>query len=217
MKAYSPNIAAMRKKVKKVHKKARFVGLLYLLGTLALVVLSLLPCTEIKFSNGKQLSILSFFSLFGLVFKGNIAAILILLAYLTLIFVALYCFFRIFSRFRRVMKKNERNVNACNRNVSAMEDMGDIFSFIFSSTVVLYMLIFVLTPSEGGLMIERDKPVLTLLGYIFLGVGALIHFVAGTIGGTSSLFIVGVSVEEKKREDKIITYVIRLCLYMPDG
>lgn len=210
MKTYSPNIAAMRKKVKKAHKKNRFVGLLYLIGTLALIVLAFLPCLKIKFADGGvDLSILSFYKALLLAFEGNIAALLVFLLYLVMIVILLAEFFRIFSQFRRVMKKNDRNVNACNRNLSAMEKMGDMFSFVFTTVVIINFLIYVITPTIGDLRVERDQPLFNLLGYVFLAVGMLIHFVAGAVGGTSTLFIVGVGVEERKRTDSILVFVLR--------
>lgn len=210
MKTYSPNIAAMRRKVKKAHKKNRFVGLLYLIGTLALIVLAFLPCLKIKFADGgDDLSILSFYKALLLSFEGNIAALLVFLLYLVMIVILLAEFFRIFSQFRRVLKRNDRNVNACNRNLSAMEKMGDMFSFVFTTVVIINFLIYVITPTIGDLRVERDQPIFNMLGYVFLAVGLVIHFVAGAIGGTSTLFIVGVGVEERKRTDSILVFVLR--------
>lgn len=210
MRTYSPNITAMRKKVKKAHKKNRLVGLLYLIGTLALIVLAFLPCLKIKFADGGQsLSILTVYKALLLAFQGNFVALFVFLLYLVMTIILLVEFFRIFSQFRRVAKKNDRNVNACNRNLSAMEKMGDMFSFVFTTVCIIYFLIYVITPTTGDIMIERGKDVFDLLGYVFLAVGLLIHFVAGAIGGTSTLFIVGVSVEERKRTDSIWVFVLR--------
>lgn len=210
MRTYSPNITAMRKKVKKAHKKNRSVGLLYLIGTLALIVLAFLPCLKIKFADGGQtLSILTFYKALLLAFEGNFVALFVFLLYLVMAIILLVEFFRIFSQFRRAAKKNERNVNACNRNLSAMEKMGDMFSFVFTSVVIIYFLIYIITPTTGDIMIERGAEVFDLWGYIFLAIGLLVHFVAGAIGGTSTLFIVGVSVEERKRTDNIMVFVLR--------
>lgn len=210
MRTYSPNIAAMRKKVKKVHNKNRLVGVLYLIGTLLLIVLAFFPCLKIKFADGgESLSLLSFFKALLLVFQGNVSALFVFLLYLIMTFILLVFFFRIFSQFRRVMRKNDRNVNACNRNLSAMEKMGDMFSFVFTTVVIMNFLMYILTPTTGDMMVQRNEPIFELFGYIFLVLGLVIHFVAGAIGGTSSLFIVGVSVEERKRADSIVLYVVR--------
>lgn len=210
MRTYSPNIAAMRKKVKKVHNKNRMVGLLYLLGTLALIVLAFFPCLKIEFADGgDNLSILSFYKALLLVFQGNIVALFVFLLYLVMTLLLLIIFFRIFSQFRRVLRKNDRNVNACNRNLSAMEKMGDMFSFVFTLVAIMNFVIYVITPIQGDIMIKRNSETFTMFGYLFLGVGLLIHFLAGAIGGTSSLFIVGISIEERKRADSIFIYVIR--------
>ena len=53
----SRNTVALRKRVKKVHAKARFVGVLYLLGTLAIALLACLPMLKI---NEQELSVTTF-------------------------------------------------------------------------------------------------------------------------------------------------------------
>lgn len=210
MATYSPNIAMVRKKVRKVHKKARLVGILYLLGTLAAIVLSFLPCLKIQFASDEStLFIGNFFRPFLWIFGGNFTGVLVFLLYFILIISNLVYLFRIFAGFRRVMKKNDKNVNACNRNVSAMEEMGVTFSRTVFTIVLLYMLMFVVTPSSGSLLFDRNKSSLELFGILLVAVAVLIHFVAGAIGATCSIFMVGVSIEEKTRPDGVFVYIIR--------
>lgn len=209
MAMYSQNIAAIRKKVRRVHKKARLVGWLYQLGAIIAVALAFFPCLKIQYINGDNLSIANFFKPFLWIFRGDFSGVFVFLLYLVLIISCLIYFFRICSFFRRVLKKNDKNVNACNRNVSAMEDMGVAFGHLIFTIFLIDVLMFVVTPSVGKIMVDRTQMPITLWGYVFIAVAMLIRFLAGGIGATSSLFIVGVSVEEKKRTDNVWVYVIR--------
>ena len=68
---------------------------------------------------------------------------------------------------------------------------------------------YIITPTIGDMVVERNQTIFNMTGYIFLAVGLAIHFIAGTIGGTSTLFIVGVGVEERKRTDSVLVFLLR--------
>ncbi len=206
--------ASATRRIKKVHKKARWVGFLYLLGTIALTVLSLLGCLNIKFHNGDTLSVLNFYKPFLWIFKAEYSGVLVFLMFLIMTIRVIVNCFKSIVTVRRVFKKNEKNTNACNRNVSAMEDMGEIFAATFSHVLVLYALMYVFSPAKAGegdvyLYIIRDSMPLTLMGVIACAFATIIHFVAGAIGSTSSLFIVSSSIEERRREEGVLVFVMR--------
>ncbi|MBQ8284168.1 MAG: hypothetical protein IJX75_03650 [Clostridia bacterium] len=215
MRAYNlSGVTASRRKAKKMHKKAKRVAWIYLLGLLVMAVLSLLPCLQIKYEKGNggmfgNLCVINFFRPIFAVFSGKFDGAMVGVIYLVMLIVVWRNLMRSFSYVHKATKKNYRNVSAFNRNVAAMEELGDIFSSSFATMTVCYFLMYLLTPMEGAFSISRGENAFTLMGYIALAVGLIVHFVAGTYGGTSSLFLVGVTVEEKKRKDSVWLYFLR--------
>ena len=131
MKSYvSRNTIALRKRVKKAHAKAKFAGVLYLLGTLALVAFACMPMLKI---GGSPLSITNCFAMISGVSLGTISAVLYLLIVLTCV----VNFFKCFRKLGWLSKRSERYVNGFNRNAGAMELMGKLFLFIKSLTALL--------------------------------------------------------------------------------
>ena len=203
------NIVAIRGRVKKTHKKARRVGFLYFIGTLILALCSLLPCSTIQYENGATLSIVNFFRPFLWVFDGDFSGIMVFFFYLTMLIFLVVKVIKVFPPYKRVLKKNHNNVNTCNRNVSAMEDLGEIFSSTFCGVLVLYSLMYVVTPDTGKIMVDRTSLVFSMLGWIMFAVATLIHFIGGAIGCTSSLFFVSSYIEERKRMEGVWIFVLR--------
>ena len=208
MRTYGSNIHESRRKIKKAHAKAKFAGVLYFLGTLALAVLAFLPALNVKFAGKEGLSILTLFSIFSN-FGENKLDILNAVLYLILLVIAIACLFKAFARLGRVLKKNYKNVNKCNRNVAAMERLGDTFSTLFGAVVIINLLVYTISPvSLTDVLIIKDSAI-TLFGFISLIVGLLVHFIAGIVGGTCSLFIVDLTLDERKRPDSIAIYFFR--------
>ena len=198
------------KRIKKAHKKIGFIGILYFIGTIAVAALSLLGCLKIEYAkDGATFSVLNFYKAFFWIFKADYSGVFTSVTYLIMTLVSVSSIFRAFSKIRKVLKKNEKNIHACNRNLSAMEEIGELFSMTLSTALICHMLMYAFTPASGDLFIERSGNPLTLIGMIFCAVGVLIHFIAGGLAATSSIFIVRISVEEKKREDGVFLYVLR--------
>ena len=208
MKGYeSTKTTALRKRVRKVHRKAGFAGTLYLLGALALAVLAFLPTLNI---GGEDLWVASFYlpvqdALGGVLdWIGVITAVL----YLWILLVAVMNFFKCFSKLGWLTRRSSRYVNGYNRNMRAMEEMGKRFSGTLGAIVCLSLLIWVLQASEVAL---------ASYAYITLGVGLGVHFLAGLVAGKVSWFDVhgnGGNVEEVKRECGIFVYFFRNVLQL---
>lgn len=208
---YNSNLSASRKKIKKTHTKTKVVSGLYTLGALALMVLVFLTTLNVRFAGDYSLSIATFFRPLINIFKGdfNLVAVVVMLMYLFMVIFTIINFFKCFSKFGRVLRRSYKNVTTCNKNMLLMEEAGDAFSASLVSYVVISFLITMLSYAQkdaAGAVVQMP---FTLFGWIALAVGLVIHFVGGTIGGTVSIFIVGASVEEKQREDKIIIFLIR--------
>lgn len=205
MKAFETNANESRKRIRKVHRRARWAGFFYLLGSLALAVLAFLPNIEIEFAGQKALSVMTFYAGITNVFDGGFTGaicvdLMIAVLYIIVLLFVVINFLRSIAKFRQVWKNNSRNINMCNKNMAAMEKMGSVYSWSLSTTAVCYFLIYTL----------GQKPTLVMPWfYITLAVGLLIHFLGGVIGGSISLFIIGSAVEEKKRDNGVFVFFVR--------
>lgn len=203
MKAYEPNAIASRKRIKKVHSKAKFAGLLYLFGTIILAVLAILPMPapfapvlSIKFAGENNISVMNVWNAFA---SGLSVDLVIAILYLCIVLTGVVNIIRSLAKLGRLMKKTSRYANGCNRNMRAMDDLAAIFSGTFAAIINFNFLIYVM----------GEEPSFSILAYAIIAVGLLIHFFAGVIGGNVSLFIVGATVEEQKRENGVGIFFVR--------
>lgn len=206
MKAYeSANAVALRRRVAKVHAKAKFVGALYLLGALATVAFACLPMLNI---NGGELGVTNFWtpyqSLFAaeIMWHGLIVATLYAIMLLVVVVNALGCFSKLGWLFT---KRSARYVNGYNKNIRAMDQIGEKFSQSFATLISFTVLIWLMHPDAANVA-------LTMYAYVALGVGLFVHFVTGLISGKVSRFKTQNSVglpEEVKRECGLFVYFVR--------
>lgn len=216
MKAYeSASAVAARNRVKKVHAKARFVGILYTLGALALVVFSIMPMLEgydsleVFYSFGAG----TFFSsLFGSGLLGTVFGILYIILLLTTVINLVRCI----AKLGWLSDRSSRYVNGYNKNMRAMEQMGERFSSSFARLVNFYLLVYIVY-APRMIVVSGDGTIngnlsLTFMGYIALAVSLVIHFIAGLVSGKVSRFNVqgvGGVVQELKRECGLFAYFFR--------
>ena len=205
MKAYeSTRGSALRKRVKKVHAKAKFVGVMYLLGALALAALACMPM--LKFG-GEDFWVLNFWKPFKDLFGDGRSwhALIVSGLYGLALLTALINIFRCMGKLGWLTKRSSRYVNGFNRNMRAMEKMGKVFSGTFAMIVNVFLIIYML--QYPWLEVEFN-----LWAYVFLGAGVFIHFLCGLIGGTVSYFNVGGGtgeVSEEKRNCGLFVYFFR--------
>ena len=209
MKAYeSTRGSALRKRVKKVHAKAKFVGVFYLLGALALTGIACMPMMQI---GGEDFWALNFWKPFKNLFNDARSwhALIVSALYGLALFVSLINIFRCFGKLGWLTKRSSRYVNGFNRNMRAMEKMGKVFSGTFATIINAFLLIYMLESyAWAGLQIVE----LTLWAYVFFATGVFIHFLCGLIGGTVSYFNVGGGtgeVTEEKRSCGLFVYFFR--------
>lgn len=205
MKAYeSANAVALRKRVRKVHSKARWVGVLYLLGALALMALAFLPMITI---NGTEFGVQTFWKPFIGLTSGTFdwAGIIVGILYAVLLLKVVINFFRCFSKLGWLSKRSSRYVNGYNRNARAMSEMGKRFSNSFAGIINITLFTWIMQASTAEI-----AP--TMYAYATLAIGLGVHFIAGVISGTVSYFNVqgnSGSVEEVKRECGLFVYFFR--------
>ncbi len=226
--SYYQKVSATRG-IKKAHKKAKWVGILYFIGTVVVSLLSLFGCLNIELGKletvkpdgllgavqatvdkPQLLSILSMLKPFAWIIDGKNDGLFVFSVFFIMSIILIVNFLRSFDFLRKALKKNDRNINACNRNITAMENCGDLFSKTFSTVVICYTLIYASVVNiESEYIRFLEGGLLTMFGIIVLAVGLLVHFVAGGFAATSSLFVVGATIDEKRREDKVSLFVLR--------
>lgn len=221
MKRIQSKAYLLKRRVRSVQGKAKFVGITYLLGTLALAAAAAIICmltgTCLTTENGLFPVLAFYYQVVGLFTgEGGIAAILTdaallvkavcLVIYLILLIVVLINVFVALSKLGWLFKRKASYTNGFNRNMYAMDDISKCYASSLTAIVICNLLIWLLSVSfVDGVMAQQP----TLYGYIVLGGGVLIHFLGGLFEGTVSLFTTGEKIEEETREYGMFIYFIR--------
>lgn len=187
MKNYKKNVSRqgiyLKKRISKTHARAEFVGLVYLFSIFALVGVACLPLIS---SPSAPVGVMEFWKVFTLsnlkATKDLEAGAIIVLSNATLYALMLFGLainaLRALAKLGWLFKKKGSKKHSFNRNVYAMEDLGNLFSGSFASIVIFHFLIYVICGSA------EIQP----LAYILLGGGLCIHFFCGFVGGKCSYF-----------------------------
>jgi hypothetical protein len=189
--------AYLKRRISKAQGKAKFVGVLYLIGTLAIAALC---CLQLLTVDGATLGAMAFWKPFlqlkaegGILasIKANFTVLAIAVLYGVLLLTLLICVIKSLRSLGWLFKKKASKLYGFNRNAYAMDDMGRYFSTAFATAVSCHFLIVVLA---GGVT------QMNMLAYALLGVGLVVHFLCGIVGGTVSLFSTDGELYEEKRE-----------------
>ena len=218
MKRVSSKATLLKKRVRIIQNRAKFVGMLYLIGLLALMALvvcmPLLKGTAIA-PSGKKLVVLSFYQPFIDIFKGGIKGLkslsiekidnaFVALVFAILLLTMLIDFLRSLGKLGWLFKRRASYINGFNRNMYAMDDMGKRFTWSFVSIIASHVIIYIVTGTAK----------LTNFAYVTLGVGLGIHFIAGLIGGTVTIFTTEEQIEEQTRDYGVFVYFVRNALQL---
>jgi len=200
------NRAAFKRKIGNAHARAKAVGILYFLATVAFAVLAFFPMLSI---GGVNLWGLTFWQSFtALKNLQGITFVLILdlvvSVFYALILLTVVCnVLRSFKKLGWLFKRKPSRSNGYNRNVYAMEALGRLFSGSFHTIVAFSFLIYLIS-KEAAL---ATQPIYL---YITCGVGVGVHFLGGLIGGGVSLFAIeGGALHEEKRRGGVFVPFIR--------
>lgn len=214
MKRINSKSALLKRRVKTIQNRAKFVGMFYLLGSLALLALaacvSMLNGTVLAADSAFPaiaLPVLSFYKPFVAVFEGGIKAVTadevvnaaVALLYAIMLLVMFINVLVSFTKLGWLFKIRASYTNGFNRNMYAMDDMGKRFSSSFAALIICYLQIYLLSAA----------PSLTMFAYIALAAGFFFHFLCGLIGGRVTLFTTGEDVQEEVREFGLFTYFVR--------
>ena len=200
--AYSPNTQTEKKKYAELKRRiassqgqAKFLGIVYLLATVALTALA---CLQLVSVDGATLGVLEFWKPFlkfteggGIVatIKANIFELTVAALYAIMLLVLLINVIVSLSKLGWLFKKKASKLYGFNRNMYAMDDMGECFGSTFATVIVMHFQIALLA---GGAK-------LGMLAYITLAVGIFVHFFAGMLAGNVSLYSSDDGVVEEKR------------------
>ncbi|MBQ7924023.1 MAG: zinc ribbon domain-containing protein [Clostridia bacterium] len=230
MKRIQSKAGLLKRRVNAVHSRAKFVGVIYLLATIALAAaVAVLPLMSgMIFSMQNQMPVVTFYNgvkeLFDLgigeVFKDPalIIVFLQLVLYFVLLLVVVINVLRALSKLNWLFKRKASYINGFNRNMYAMDALGKRFSSSFAAVVIFYALFALLTFRGEDLVLYSflkfcgeitTAPAITLMGYITLGVALVIRFVFGALEGSVPLFTTGGKIVEKKRDHGLLIYFIR--------
>lgn len=170
-----------------------------------MLVFTFLPIVKI---NGADLTLASSFNGLTGALSGEMDLLKIVtsLLFIILFLTCIINFFKCFGKLGWLSKRSTRYVNGYNRNMRAMEKMGKLFSCSFATFIILYVLIFFLNN------VTKVEDSVKMNVYMILGVGLVIHFFGGLIGGKVSFFNVGgpnSDVEEEPRQIGLFVYFFR--------
>ncbi len=202
----------LKKRVSRTRTKAIWIGFFYLLGTIALAALAVLPTLNIDY-----ISILGDKPVWkDLNFGLNVDTISRALYVVMLVILVVNIFVSI-AKIDWLYKKKASKTYGFNRNVYAMQEMGQIFSASFSVILIGNVLIALLNGnyysrinSGDVLTFEGLKELFTASQFLsvvphmalIIAFGLGLHFLLGVWGAKISLFSVEdvVGVVENKRQ-----------------
>ena len=214
MKRINSKSAILKKRVAVIHGRAKLAGVLYLLGIFAIAGLALLftpfdgtilaPVTQFPTPNVPITGVIGPI----MALAQNVQALtlsllldgVVAILYLVLAVVVIVNVFNALSKLGWLFKRKASYTNGFNRNMYAMDDLAKLFSSSFSASIILYLQIYLLTSSTVTFALPC---------YVWLAVGLAVHFLAGIIGGTVTLFTTGDKMEEEKREFGVFVFFIR--------
>ncbi len=204
----------MRKRIARNRRRAKFVGALYLLATIALAAIACLPLFEHDLA---PVTVMEFYKSFlpenlkGFSLEDTDTLIIVINSalYAVLLFALLINVFKSLGKLGWLCKKKGNKTHGFNRNVYAMEDMGRIFSGSFAAILSVYVLIAVLC---GELAV-------TTLMLIAVGAGVVIRLFLGFWGAKIAYYDYdnGEIVEDRRKVGRISPFVRNLLQFAAIG
>ena len=176
--------AYLKTRIARNRGRAQFVGIVYLLSIIVLAAAACLPLFDLGKQTSAPVGVFAFWKEF---MPANLKAIKSWSDLLPIVNAGIYALmllivvinvFRALGKLGWLFKKKASKTYGFNRNVYAMEDLGDIFSGSFAIIFVAYFLMTVLC----GVAYPN------VLMLLVLGGGLFVHLFAGFIGGKASYF-----------------------------
>ncbi len=228
MKRIESKAKLLKKRVRAVQGKAKFVGMMYLLGLILLaaagVMLTMVSGTSVSTeaimgATGLDLPVLKAFAEISAIFTSPNGALgflqdaellirlLVILIYAAMLLALLINILRALGKLNWLFKRRASYANGFNRNMYAMDDISKRYSSSLKALIICNLQIMLLSLSANAEGVVEQQ--ITLFGYITLGVGLLWHFVCGLAEGTVTLFTTGKKIEEEERQYGLFIYFVR--------
>lgn len=203
--------ALLRHKIVKAQAKAKLVGILYLLASIAIAALACLPMLTLDGTAEGNLWVLTFWKPFLQIKSISTftpqqwISLVVSVFYALILLTVAINLLRSFGKLKWLFKRRPSRLNGYNRNVFAMEDMGKLFSSSFYVLLAFTFLIYLLTKSSGTKLVIAPP-----YAIVAAGLGIVIHFLCGAVGGSIHLYVVeNGMIEEERRKGSVLVPVIR--------
>lgn len=182
--------AMMKRRISKMQRRAKGLGLIYLLGTVVLAaltvvalvsgetpfwtpILALLQAEDLMVALGENAT-----AVVGAVLNGVLVLVMVVNVLKSL------------TKLDWLFKRKASKVYGFNRNMYAMDDLSKIYARTFGTIVVFRFLVGLLA---GGLILNPTT-------YLMIGAGLAIYVLCGLVAGNVSIFSTDNGVVEEKRE-----------------
>ncbi len=180
----SPQALQLKKRILKNRKRAIYVGLLYLLGIIALAGSVLLFFPAMSVADKTSIRITEFYTLLSELELANAETWnkgLVCLLCAVILIVVLYNLCRAIFKLKWLYKKSANQAYGFNRNVYAMLDLGKLFSSSFVVILVNYFLISIICKTPSEVFLAGDFLIILIIGIV-------IHFIGGFAGAKARFY-----------------------------
>ncbi len=204
----SEEILSMKRRIKKAHAKAKFAGILYLIGSIALFAFLFIPFLTVKTADNKvwELSIASFldpvFKLGGLDYNA-LVLLPVSILYALMLLVGFINLLVSFAKLGGLSKKNPTRNKGYNRNFYAMQKLGNCFSGTLITVLFGCLLIYAVANAEFSALVSLP-----------LGMGVLVRLIAGPVSAKIGRYDIEETVVEYKRSSKVSAYFFRNLIHI---
>ncbi len=170
-----------KKRLKANRSRAIFVGLLYLIGSIALAALACLSLLEHADAPG---GVMEFYKVFTEgEFTLNVKTVNAIL-YATMLLGIIVNVIRSFAKLGKLFKKTATAEEGFNRNVHAMEKLGNIFSGSFVVLLLAHFFIAMLCKLDTA----AESTQVNVLMLAAIGIGVVIHLFGGFLSMKTSYY-----------------------------
>ena len=193
--AKDPRLLEMKKRVKKMQARSKWAGFFYLIGTLALAGLAALPLLE---TDAAKLGVAEFWTTF--LEEATLMQMIVAGLYGAMFIGLVINVIKAFSKLNWLFTRSASRTYGVNRNMYAMDELGHVFSGSLAAVLNFHFLIYLILGTANVAMMMLAA----------VGVGVVIHLLAGVIGGFVSLFEVGdFGIREVAREVGMLAPFVR--------
>jgi len=211
----SEEILSMKRRIKKAHAKAKFAGVLYLIGSIALFAFLFIPFLTVQTTRATktldvktwEVSVASFlkpvFDLGGGLNYNLLVLLPVSVIYTLMLLVGFINLLVSFSSLSGLSKKNPTRNKGYNRNFYAMKKLGNCFSGTAITILFGCLLIYALAKAEFSALV-----------YLPVGVGVLVRLLAGSVSAKIGRYDIEECVVEYKRSSKVGVYFLRNLIHI---